>query len=205
VRTTVLVPIVAALLGGCAAEDPAGPAPSAPATGIVAEDEGQYQDPSAPPGVVLGTFLPYRPGATAATYDPAVVPAGATAEVLAAPAAGGVVVELAVGGMVPHRAYGAHLHTQPCAAVPAAAGPHYQHRRDPRTPSVDPAYANPRNEVWLDFTTDATGSAEVSATQEWAFTGTPPRSLVVHAQRTRTGPGEAGTAGDRAACMTLPG
>ena len=42
---------------------------------------------------------------------------------------------------------------------PAAAGSHYQHQADPKQPSVNPDYANPRNEIWLDFTTDATGSA----------------------------------------------
>jgi hypothetical protein len=47
----------------------------------------------------------------------------------------------------------------PCGAAASAAGPHYQHKRDPQAsataPSVDASYANPQNEVWLDLTTDA--------------------------------------------------
>jgi Cu-Zn family superoxide dismutase len=156
-----------------------------------------------------GVFLPWAAGATAVTYDPAVVPAGATVAVTAVPADGEVTVELTVGGMVPRRAYGAHLHTDPCTAMPAEAGPHYQHEPDPKAvaspPSVDPRFANPRNEVWLDFVADTAGAATVSATQQWPFDEiNPPRSLIVHAEQTRTAAGKAGTAGPRVACLTLP-
>jgi Cu-Zn family superoxide dismutase len=109
---------------------------------------------------------------------------------------------------VPRRAYGAHLHTRPCTATPADAGPHYQHSPDPKAaaspPSVDPAYANPRNEIWLDFTADAAGAATVTARQDWTFDEVePPRSMIVHAERTRTAAGQAGMAGPRVACLTL--
>jgi Cu-Zn family superoxide dismutase len=132
-----------------------------------------------------------------------VVPPGATARLGIVPAAAGVTVRLSAAGMVPRRAYGAHLHTRPCGPAPDAAGPHYQHRRDPRTPSVDPAYANPRNEVWLDFTADAGGATEVTAAHPAFGDDTRPRSLVLHAALTRTAAGEAGTAGPRVACLTL--
>jgi Cu-Zn family superoxide dismutase len=156
-------------------------------------------------GVAMGTFLPYQPGATAITYDPAVVPAGATAQVETAAGPGTVRVRLKVTGLIPRRAYGAHLHTMACTALPDAAGPHYQHSADPSKPSVDPAYANPANEVWLDFTADAAGTADASAVQPWTFDASrPPRSLILHAQVTRTEPGVAGTAGPRVACLTLP-
>jgi Cu-Zn family superoxide dismutase len=156
-----------------------------------------------------GVFLPWADGANAVTYDPAVVPAGATAVLATVRSADGVTVRLALTGMVPRRAYGAHLHTDPCAAVPAQAGPHYQHAPDPKAvaspPSVDPAFANPRNEVWLDFTADTLGTATVSATQPWPFDEiNPPRSLIVHAEQTKTAAGKAGTAGPRVACLTLP-
>jgi Cu-Zn family superoxide dismutase len=155
-----------------------------------------------------GTFAAYAPGVTAVTYDPALVPVGATASVTVAPASSGTKVDLTVNGLQPNRGYGAHLHTNPCGQTGAAAGPHYQHQKDPAAsasqPSVDPSYANPRNEVWLDFTTDAGGKASATAAEPWAF-ATPPRSLVIHAMTTRTAPGEAGTAGARAACLTLPG
>lgn len=155
--------------------------------------------------VASGTFLPYQEGSTAITYDPAVVPAGATARVAITKTAAGMRVGLTTAGMVPRRAYGAHLHTEPCTALPDQAGPHYQHRHDPVKPSVNPAYANPRNEIWLDFTADATGESSTVSEQDWAFPpGESARSLILHAQQTRTAPGEAGMAGPRVACLTLP-
>jgi superoxide dismutase, Cu-Zn family len=160
----------------------------------------------APDTVAAGTFLPYRPGSTAITYDPAVVPPGATAALSITKIPYGVKVRLTTGGLVPNRAYGAHLHTAPCTGVPDAAGPHYQHLHPP-TPgaSPDPMYANPRNEVWLDFTTDATGAATSASEEQWTFDpALRPRSLVLHAGSTRTGAGVAGTAGARVACLSLP-
>jgi Cu-Zn family superoxide dismutase len=155
------------------------------------------------------TFAPWKAGGTAVTYDQALVPAGASATVSAGKADAGVKVRLVVTGLNPSRGYGAHLHTDPCAATAAAAGPHYQHNPDPKAiaspPSVDPKFANPRNEVWLDFTTDAKGAATVTATQIWPFDEiSPPRSLILHAEKTKTAAGKAGTAGARVGCVTLP-
>ncbi|GAA0465436.1 hypothetical protein Ade02nite_47830 [Paractinoplanes deccanensis] len=159
----------------------------------------------APDTVAAGTFLPYRPNSTAITYDPAVVPAGARAEVGITRNAAGMIVRLTTAGLIPRRSYGAHLHTAPCTATPDDAGPHYQHSKDPKTPSVDPSYANPRNEIWLDFTADTTGAATATSEQRWTFPTTDtPRSLVIHALTTRTAAPDAGTAGPRAACLTLP-
>src|SRR5436189_2448 len=95
--------------------------------------------------------------------------------------------------------------TPAASALPttaAPAGPHYQHMHDPASsPAGDPAYANPRNEVWLDFTADATGVGSATAVQDWSFEEmSPPRSLILHAEVTRTGKGVAGMAGPRAAC-----
>lgn len=162
-----------------------------------------------PTDAVSGTFLPYAPGATAITYDPAVVPAGSVARLAFARRSGGVAVRLAVTGMVPRRSYGAHLHMASCTGIPEQAGPHYQHVPDPKAdaspPSVDPGYANPANEVWLDFTADGTGAAVVTTSQRWTFDrARPPGSLVLHADSTRTGKGVAGTAGPRVACLSLP-
>jgi len=159
-------------------------------------------------GTVTGTFLPFPQSTRAITYDPKVVPPGATAQVGIARTAGGTTVRLTAAGLVPRRAYGAHLHTRPCTATPADAGPHYQHSPDPRAaaspPSVDPAYANPRNEVWLDFTADTAGAATVVAQQDWTFDqAEPPRSLILHADHTSTTAGKAGMAGPRVACLTL--
>ncbi|GAA2646119.1 superoxide dismutase family protein [Paractinoplanes durhamensis] len=157
------------------------------------------------PVVASGTFQPFTAGATAVTYDPAAVPAGATAQLSIIKTGYETSVRLVVTGLVGGRMYGAHLHTAPCTAVPAEAGPHYQNHPDPVSPSSNPVYANPRNEIWLDFTADATGAATSSASHGWSFRATePPRSVVLHAEHTHTAPGQAGTAGPRLACLTLP-
>jgi Cu-Zn family superoxide dismutase len=160
------------------------------------------------PSVVSGTFAPYASGVVAVSYDPALVPAGATATVTITQAAPGTQIQLAVTGLRPDRAYGAHLHQKPCGAEGSAAGPHYQHQPDPAAsaspPSVDPTYANPENEVWLDFTTDASGAATSTAKQPWTFGASRPGSLVIHGEKTKTAPGHAGDAGARVACLSLP-
>jgi Cu-Zn family superoxide dismutase len=196
-RQTAAVLISAVLLSGCSGTgSPDDAVPVVPLAGTAAP---------APPDAVKGTFLPYTAGATAITYDPAVVPPGAVATLTLDRRSDGLGVRLAVSGMVPRRSYGAHLHTASCTAVPDQAGPHYQHVQDPRKPSVDPSYANPDNEVWLDFTADDKGAAVVTATQRWAVDpARPPRSLIVHAQSTRTQAGMAGTAGPRVACLSVP-
>ncbi|MFI5492209.1 superoxide dismutase [Actinoplanes sp. NPDC051859] len=176
------------------------PDPDAPHSG----QPMQAQSEQAPltVGTASGIFQPQ--GTQAITYDTAVVPAGATAQVSVSTTAQGVRVRLAVTGLASRRAYGAHLHTKTCTSVPDDAGPHYQHQVAPSQPSTDPAYANPRNEVWLDFTTDPRGAATVASQQPWSFDPIrPPRSLILHAQLTRTDAGQAGTAGARVACLTL--
>lgn len=207
-----VAPLLASLLlAGCAAADaPVAGTPSAPTPSVVSGSPG-----GGTPGTLRGAgpdrgvFLPYTVGATAVTYDPAAVPPGATAEVVVLPAADGVTVRLAVTGMVPRRTYGAHLHVRPCGAAPEDAGPHHQHIPDPKAvasaPSVDPRFANPRNEVWLDFTADVHGAAVVTAEPSARFNADRrPRSLVVHGERTKTAHGSAGMAGPRVACLTLP-
>ena len=160
------------------------------------------------PSPVSGTFAPFTPGATAVSYDTTLVPERSTATVTITRAEPGTRIQLAVTGLRPDRAYGAHLHKNPCGESASAAGPHYQHQPDPAAsaspPSVDPAYANPENEVWLDFTTDASGAATSTANQPWTFGATRPGSLVIHAEKTNTAPGHAGDAGARVACQTLP-
>jgi Cu-Zn family superoxide dismutase len=154
-----------------------------------------------------GEFGPYKPGVTAITYDPALVPPGATAAVAITETGSSSRVQLVVTGLRPNRGYGAHLHTKPCGPTGDDAGPHFQHRHDPSAspshPSVNPSYANAQNEVWLDVKTDAGGKASAVATHPFPLDPSP-RSLIIHAKPTSTGPGEAGTAGARLACLTLP-
>lgn len=163
--------------------------------------------PSPSPTVVEGVLAAYTPGATAITYDPSLAPAGGRVKAELTPSGGGLGVKLTVSGLKPNHTYGTHVHVKPCGAQATDAGGHLQHTPDPKAsaspPSVDPSFANPTNEVWLDLTTDASGAGTSTATAQWRFTDAP-RAIVLHAEKTKTAPGEAGTAGARVACLTLP-
>ncbi len=98
-------------------------------------------------GSARGTFTAYAPSAHAVTYRPGLVP------------------------RVPARTSSAFRRRRPCGATGDAAGPHFQHVPDPVRPSTDPAYANPRNEIWLDFTTDRLGTGFARSTVDWTFAG----------------------------------
>lgn len=151
---------------------------------------------------VSATFTT-APG-TATTYDPRLVPPGSRAAVSSSTGGGDTTVTLEVRGLEPDRRYGAHAHARPCGAAADAAGPHFQHVPDPVQPSVDPAYANPENEIWLDLSTDAEGAGSATTTVPWDFErGRRAQSVVVHEMPTATEPGRAGTAGARAACITV--
>ncbi|MZE78089.1 superoxide dismutase family protein [Streptomyces xinghaiensis] len=152
------------------------------------------------------SFAPVPPHGllNAVTYDTEAVPPGARIGVRQWTDPEGTTVRLRVGGLEPGRAYGAHVHTRPCGAEPDSSGPHYQHRRDPEQPSTDPRYANPDNEVWLDFTTDEAGDGAAEARQDWNFRPGEARSVVLHEHTTATEDGAAGTAGARLACFTVP-
>jgi Cu-Zn family superoxide dismutase len=153
-------------------------------------------------GAVSATFEFYDTDATAVTYDDA-IPSGSEVELTATLGDGESTFTLALSGAQADRKFGAHLHTGSCSSDPDDAGPHYQHELDPVQPSTDPAYANPENEVWLDLTTDSTGNGESEATVQWVPRDDEARSVVIHAKHTMTGPGQAGLAGDRLACVNL--
>ncbi|MGI9002066.1 MAG: superoxide dismutase family protein [Pseudonocardia sp.] len=145
-----------------------------------------------------------KPDATAVTYDEGLVPAGSHGAVSSQSGEGSTTVTLAVRDLEPDRRYGAHVHTQPCGAEGSDAGPHYQNVVDPVQPSVDPQFANPENEIWLDLATDATGAASTKTTVAWEFAADRrAQSVVIHAEPTATGAGEAGIAGARLACITV--
>jgi superoxide dismutase, Cu-Zn family len=130
------------------------------------------------------------------------IPAGATARVHSASTPSGrSVVTLTVTGMLPGKTYGAHAHVSPCGMTGADAGPHWQRVAGPAT---SPEFANPRNEIWLDVTTDAAGDGTAKATLDFAFSGAHrPRSVIIHAQPTATGPTDSGVAGPRLGCLTV--
>jgi Cu-Zn family superoxide dismutase len=147
---------------------------------------------------------PTHVSADLTSYNPELVPAGAKARVYAWPVfGGGTMVLLRTTGLLPDRPYGAHAHTKACGPNPADSGPHYQHVQDPISPSTDPAFANPRNEIWLDFTTNRRGAGLAIAKVDWRFTERHANSVVVHAEHTHTEPGHAGTAGTRLGCVTV--
>ena len=157
-----------------------------------------------------GTLAAADHGSGAVTYNPAVAPEGAHLAVTVSDSDdGGTIVTLEAEGLLPDRGYAAHAHVKPCGPTGADAGPHFQNTPDPAAepdhPSTDPAYANPGNEVWLDLHTDADGDGHAETEVPFAFEeNRSPRSLVVHeAETTDTHAGHAGTAGGRAACITL--
>ncbi|GII79368.1 hypothetical protein Sru01_43500 [Sphaerisporangium rufum] len=184
--------------------------PAAPGSPPVPPGPGARPAPPRPPAprpepfLALGRFEPYGPGRPAVTYDRRLVPPGTLVALAAAPGEDGrTIVQLRVQGLRPGHTYGAHVHVRPCGPTGEHAGPHYQNVPDPRQPSVDPAYANPRNEIWLDFTTDRRGDGQARAQVPWRVRGDSRRSVVVHAQRTSTAPGHAGMAGPRVACVDV--
>lgn len=153
--------------------------------------------------VQVGGPFTAAPG-PAVTYDQKIVPVAGSATVTADEKADSTTVTLKVTGLLPNRAYGAHAHAKPCGAEGKDAGPHFQFSADPVTPSVDPAYANPKNEIWLDLKTDGAGAGTATSTVAWAFPADRRAgSVVIHALPTATEAGKAGTAGDRAACVTV--
>jgi superoxide dismutase, Cu-Zn family len=158
-----------------------------------------------------GTLAAAGADSGAVTYNPRLAPAGAhLAVAVAGDGDGGTTVTLDAEGLLPDRGYAAHAHVRPCGPTAADAGPHFQDTVDPAAtpekPSTDPKYANPENEVWLDLHTDADGDGHAEADVPFAFAeNRSPRSVVIHeAELTATDAGHAGTAGGRAACITLP-
>jgi Cu-Zn family superoxide dismutase len=147
-------------------------------------EEGRFAPPSA--------FVP----SPAVTYDMKLVPAASWIQVEQRGGPGGTSVTVRVKGLKASRAYGAHVHRKPCGAEPEAAGGHYQDHEDPVQPSEDPAYVNPENEVWLDFTTRRDGSGTASAHHRWEFRPGGAASVVLHREQ--------GGAGERVACFTVP-
>ena len=139
------------------------------------------------------TVFPVGDGGTAANPIMGIM---GTAEALAAPN-GGMRLTLSVTGLPASRTFGSHLHSAPCNMN--MAGPHYQNMPFPDGGSAtDPAYANPDNEAWLDFTTDASGAASSETTVDWRPRAGA-RAVVVHALQTMEG----GVAGARLACTDI--
>ncbi|WIX98169.1 superoxide dismutase family protein [Amycolatopsis mongoliensis] len=136
------------------------------------------------------------------TYQPELVPVGAEITLVTKRSGAGASLTVTLAGVIPNRLYTAHVHTGACGADPSGSGPHYQEEKDSHQPSVDPAFANPANEVWLDLVTDGDGRGTATVTTAWFFRKGEANSLVLHAAKTHTEPGMAGKAGARIACVT---
>jgi len=106
-------------------------------------------------------------------------------------------VKLAVSGLPASRPFGSHLHKLACDDN--KAGAHYQHNAAPDGGAADPMYANDKNEVWLDFVTDATGAGSSEATVDWVPRAGEAKSVVIHDQKTKND----GTAGAKLACISM--
>ena len=172
---------------------------------------------AAGPTEATGTFAPPATATTAFTYDPAQVPVGAQVAVRVVPTGSHkTVVTLHAWGLLPDETYGAHAHYKRCGMTGTAAGAHYQNAQDPAvagsetTASVDPAYANPGNEIWLDLVTNAVGNGRAQTVVDWIVRPTAdggPRSVILHLNSTSTGgsgsTAPAGNAGARLACVTV--
>ncbi|MEV0633867.1 superoxide dismutase family protein [Streptomyces sp. NPDC050619] len=168
------------------------------------------QSPAEPtswkPVVVKVKFAPAGEAAEAdaVTYNTELVPEGSRVRVKEFGFGDATRIELRVKDLAADRTYGAHVHTKPCGQLPTDAGPHYQNEVDPTQPSVDSKYANPKNEVWLDLTTNRDGTGRATAGVDWRFREGGARSVVIHEMATATHDGHAGTAGARLACVNVP-
>ena len=164
--------------------------------------------PATPTGIAvrnveISTTFTEPPGG-AVTYDLELIPVGSRVAVSAKSNDGTTTVRLALRGLQPDRRYGAHVHSELCGATGASAGPTYQNVVDPVQPSADPAYANPQNEIWLDFRTDSAGAGSSQATVGWGFTADRrAHSVVLHAWPTATEAGRVGSAGSEVGCVTV--
>lgn len=172
------------------------------------DDNGDEDDQADDEMSHSGTLAPPDEADNAFTYDEDLAPAGAELAVTIDADDDDSTFTFDVTGLQADRGYAVHAHTDPCGDDGDAAGPHYQHENDPNasadSPSDDPEYANPDNEVWLDLQTDGDGNGSSTAEVEFGVTEESPASIVVHeAEETATGEGEAGTAGDRVACLTV--
>ncbi|MFD0203435.1 MULTISPECIES: hypothetical protein [Saccharothrix] len=157
----------------------------------------------------IGVLAPPEAADAAFTYDQEAAPAGAELQLEVIEGDGATTVRLSAELLQPDRGYAIHAHTDPCGRNGIDAGPHYQHEVDPAAtperPSVDPAYANPQNEIWLELTTDGQGNGLAETTVPFTFDDRVPASIVLHEQpTTETAHGRAGSAGARLACFTAP-
>ena len=109
----------------------------------------------------------------------------------------GMRVKLSVTGLPASRPFGSHIHKLACEDN--KAGAHYQNNAAPDGGAADPMYANNKNEVWLDFATDATGAGSAEAKVDFIPRAGEAKSVMIHDMMTMTG----GLAGAKLACINM--
>jgi hypothetical protein len=139
---------------------------------------------------------PYTPDLT-----PNPIPNTASAEAQAFDDDGQLRIELSVAGFPATRKFGAHLHKLTCEDTLKAGG-HYQNMPFPAGGmATDPTYANPTNEAWLDFTTDAAGEGEKVLTVDWIPRAGEAKAIIFHDMPSGVG----GVSGAKLACLPIIG
>lgn len=93
-----------------------------------------------------------------------------------------------------NRVFGAHAHAKPCAADPAASGPHHAN------PASDASKAVAAREVWLDVNIDSQGRGTSFSLFDWRIRKGDAGSVVIHAEPTNR---TTGAAGARILCTTI--
>ncbi len=107
--------------------------------------------------------------------------------------------KLSVANVKASREFGVHVHAGACSDANMGGG-HYQHNPRPADAgATDPTYANNDNEVWLDFTSDATGKGTAEKTTTFKLDNTRAKAVVIHTMKTGAG----GAAGTKLACISL--
>jgi len=110
----------------------------------------------------------------------------------------GMRVKLSLTGLPASRPFGSHIHKLACEDN--KAGGHYQNNAAPDGGAADPMYANNKNEVWLDFVTDASGAGSAEAKVDFIPRAGEAKSVMIHDMMTMTG----GLAGAKLACINMP-
>jgi Cu-Zn family superoxide dismutase len=108
-------------------------------------------------------------------------------------------VVLQISGAPASASFASHVHKLGCADM--MAGGHYQNM--PATSDAgptDPAFGNAQNEIWLDFTTNAAGTATVEHTADFKVRAGEAKAIVVH-MNPMTGAG--GVSGPKLACLNI--
>jgi Cu-Zn family superoxide dismutase len=154
-------------------------------------------DGGAPLARSMGSWVVYPDPYGDGGANPATGIQGTAVAVRATAADGGAGIEvtLMVSGLPNNREFGSHLHKAECDM--GMAGGHYQHMAAPDGGATDPAFANPDNEVWLDFTTSGTGTATSKATVGFVPAAGLAKAIIVHDRKT----GDGGVAGPKLACL----